>query len=62
MNHGRKPPTGPRGQRQRAGIRGQVPPQADGDVKRAASARQAYFLRLAEKSAQARARRKGGVA
>jgi hypothetical protein len=34
--------------------------EAGGDPKRAASARKAYFLELARKSAQARARRKGG--
>jgi len=36
--------------------------EADGDVKRAESARKAYYLRLAEKSVAARARRKGGAA
>jgi hypothetical protein len=34
--------------------------EAGGDPKRAASARKAYFLELARKSAQARAARRGG--
>ena len=35
--------------------------EAGGDPKRAASARKAYFLELARKSAQARRRRAGGA-